>query len=277
MKIHEIIVEAIPISKYRDVMKLAGNVDYKARYDELFGGKMRLYFPLELNPESLNVYKKELGHEELFANLLNNDGYSNVNFQTNTAVDIHGRTVKLGKAIEKAISQRKDRVSSETIEQYIRYFHAWSRENQKANKEMKAKTEKEKLMVVISRHPYDVTCMSTGRDWTSCMNINNGARARSVLIDIKHGTIIAYLVYAHDTNIQHPLGRVLIKPFFNDRKDSILFGIEKKTYPQSAQFIPRWEDIVQKWVDDANAKAKKGTYYLPDGMYDDSIPLEIEK
>jgi hypothetical protein len=69
------------------------------------------------------------------------------------------------------------------------------------------------LMMVISDHAYDIAGMSTGRDWTSCMNIKNGTNKDYVENDIRYGTIIAYLCEASDTNIRNPYARILIKPY----------------------------------------------------------------
>jgi hypothetical protein len=288
MKIHEIIFEAIPISKYREVMKTAGDVDYKSRYDELFGGEMRLYFPLELPANAIKQFNKQQQNEhfELLTTLLNRCGYTSVDFYEGTVRDGHNRVIRLGKAIEKSIkyAQSKD-FNEETIDDYKRAFQLWSRLQQRATKELLSKTGNEKLMVVISRHPYDIAGMSTGRDWSSCMNLDTGKNSKYVPIDIKNGTIIAYLVFASDANLKNPIGRILIKPYFNidtwgdetRTMDNIMFGIEMRTYPPSAINIPNWVKIVRKWVDDANSKSKSGRYHLPTNMYNDSIPLEMEK
>jgi hypothetical protein len=289
MKIHEIIVEAIPISKYRDVMKKVGDVDYKSRYDEIFGGEMRLYFPVNIPANAVKQFHKQQ-QEDQFAELellLIRCGYSDIDFDEKTATDKHNRPIRLGKALEKSINyiEKNYKDLPEVVADYKRAFRLWERVNQKATKELLAKTENEPLMVVISRHPYDIAGMSTGRDWSSCMNLDIGKNSKYVPIDIKNGTIIAYLVYASDKNIEHPIGRVLIKPYFNidtwgdetRTMDNIMFGIEKKTYPPHAINIPNWLNIVLGWVNDVNSKSKSGRYHLPTDMYNDSIPLEIEK
>jgi hypothetical protein len=69
------------------------------------------------------------------------------------------------------------------------------------------------LSLVISNHAYDIAGMSTNRDWTSCMNIINGDNKVYVKHDIQYGTLVAYIIDKKDTNIEHPYGRILIKPY----------------------------------------------------------------
>lgn len=78
-----------------------------------------------------------------------------------------------------------------------------------ANDPSRQATKKE-TMAVISRHPYDLAGMSTGRGWTSCQNLDDDSECAYVPKDIKQGTLIAYEVAVKDYNINNPLGRILI-------------------------------------------------------------------
>ena len=80
-----------------------------------------------------------------------------------------------------------------------------------------------KLMIVLSNHSYDIAGMSADRKWTSCMNIISGSNARWVKEDIKWGTVVAYLIEENDKNINNPLGRILIKPYFDDNGAVVYF------------------------------------------------------
>lgn len=75
------------------------------------------------------------------------------------------------------------------------------------------------FLICISNHSYDIAGMSADRNWTSCMNLYTGEMRQYVYEDIKHGTLIAYIIEKSDTNINHPIGRVLIKPYKLARKD----------------------------------------------------------
>jgi len=74
------------------------------------------------------------------------------------------------------------------------------------------------LYICISDHPYDIAGMSTGRDWTSCMNVEDGICKDYVEEDVRYGTLVAYIIDRQDLNIEHPYGRVLLKPHKLRRK-----------------------------------------------------------
>lgn len=74
------------------------------------------------------------------------------------------------------------------------------------------------MYICISNHAYDIAGMSANRNWTSCMNLFTGEMRQYVYEDIKYGTLVAYIVDKNDTNIETPIGRVLIKPYKLARK-----------------------------------------------------------
>lgn len=281
MKIHEIIVEAIPISKYREVMKQVWSVDYKSRYKELFNGKMRIYIPLSKD-SSASKFKKDKNAEmfELLTNELTDAGYENIDFNNNTVAK--GRNViRMGKAISHLIDLLVDQVNdnipgaNHRLQKVDLAYTQWQEYNKKENREMQAKAKQhDQLMVVISRHPYDIAGMSTGRDWKSCMNLYTGAEKEYVPQDIYSGTIIAYVTSIDDKNLNSPLGRILIKPFF-DYEHNILLRMENRPYPYEATTIPKWVDVVKNWVNEANKNAKPGKYILPGELYQDDIDSTV--
>ena len=124
-------------------------------------------------------------------------------------------------------------------------------------------------LVVISRHPYDISSQSTGRGWTSCMNLIDGSNNNYVLEDIKEGTLIAYLIKADDKNITNPISRILIKPFVNTNnpKDVALFAEGTQYGTPDNQF----KEIVDKWIADINGSDKIGMYCLNPKLYNDNI------
>ena len=77
------------------------------------------------------------------------------------------------------------------------------------------------LKVVISRDPVDIAGMSTGRRWTSCMAKGRGNHYY-VPKEIAAGTLVAYLTHKDDETLEHPLMRVLLKPFHNQAGETIL-------------------------------------------------------
>lgn len=86
-----------------------------------------------------------------------------------------------------------------------------------------SKLDTKKMMIVLSNHAYDIAGMSTDRKWTSCMDILKGSNKHWVKEDIKWGTVVAYLIEESDKNIENPLGRILIKPYFDENKAIVYF------------------------------------------------------
>ena len=135
--------------------------------------------------------------------------------------------------------------------------------------------KEESLMIVFSSDKYDIAGMSTDRDWDSCMNVIKGGKKKYVERDIKEGSIICYLTKSSDTNIEKPLGRVLIKPYINmeNNKDVILYT-EDNTYgniPNPEIFVTTIDTYMEK------IQNLSGTYKRLGCLYDDSYRNEIQK
>lgn len=129
-------------------------------------------------------------------------------------------------------------------------------------------------MVVISRHPYDIAAMSTGRGWTSCMDLEEeGSMNHYVLNDVQGGTIIAYLIKTDDKNINRPIGRVLIKPFVDIvDKNNVIMVREEVIYGSSA---PGFIETVDKFLKVMNKGKGEGIYCLLPSLNADSIQKTI--
>jgi len=126
-------------------------------------------------------------------------------------------------------------------------------------------SKKENLLIVVSRHPYDIAGMSTGRGWTSCMNIDNGQYREYVTKDIENGTLVAYIIDSTDKNINKPISRLLIKPYINmeDKNDIFLYP-EKKVYGAG---VEGFRDRVIKWL--KTFQKLEGTYKFSKEVYED--------
>lgn len=96
-------------------------------------------------------------------------------------------------------------------------------------------------LIVISRANYDIAGMSTGRGWTSCMNLDGGSNKGYISCDLEEGSIIAYLIKKEDLNINNPIARVMIKPYINRyneyntifRQDNTVYGTATKSFVES--------------------------------------------
>lgn len=130
-----------------------------------------------------------------------------------------------------------------------------------------------RMIAVISRHPYDIASMSTRRSWISCMNLHHGGSAHYIPLEIKAGTIIAYLVYATDININNPISRIAIKPFVNTiGNHEIALGIQSQsTWMIYGNPVPEFVKVISDWVDNVNnSKNLSGIFKLDPSVYDDT-------
>jgi hypothetical protein len=128
------------------------------------------------------------------------------------------------------------------------------------------------LALVISRHPYDIASMSTGRPWTSCTNLGlsdkydaphkgRGSNSHTVPAAIRYGTLVAYAIRADDGNIKHPICRTNIMPFVNTQdKDDIVLDVSSNT--GYGTWPPRFEYVLRRWLNAVNHGNKGGTYRL---------------
>ena len=298
-------------STYREYVK---NWD-KERYSDLFNGKYRIYLPNIIDVHQkpvLNITQRDnkdnineainsfITVKNITKNppiiITNNDDYLR-----GIATDENGREYKIGKLLT----------------EYIKYQENWITENEKFVNDTKPTNEyshideknlltnklylekykkllttfnqrpsydstQKKLIIVISRHPYDVIGMSTDRNWKSCMLLpgydekkpQGGEYYDRLEYDVKEGTLVAYLIEDADKNINNPVARIAIKPFKNVNNNSILlepetrarYGGEYLTNDTKIEF----ETIVKNWCNEANKDLDIGVYKKSDELYDDS-------
>ncbi len=165
-------------------------------------------------------------------------------------------------------------------------------------------TEDEELMVVISRHPYDIAGSDTDRDWTNCMTIGtdksnrltslmdeletakskndekkidelerkiygykrNGMNVKYLIHEVKEGSLISYLIKASDKNIESPLAVLNIKPF--NSKNNIILSSSKNMYGvYRSEFKNKVDDILDEYF---NKDVKGGIFKINKKIYDDN-------
>ena len=174
--------------------------------------------------------------------------------------DSHGRTVRLGKALAKEAELKKMFDSD-------------------PDRKVVAQETKAGRMVCISMHPYDIAGMSTDRGWTSCMDLVNGVNKRYIKTETKTGTLIAYLIDAQDKNINKPVARCLLKPYFDmdDSRPSVgkkgitAVYLADRAYPdKNATFVLQVQDWVDQNINKDLALGKTSlNMMLPEKLYDD--------
>jgi hypothetical protein len=159
------------------------------------------------------------------------------------------------------------------------------------------------LKIIISRHPYDLLGMSSGRDWrlSSCMRLGTkddkvyrdvlgfsnkedyetknvygvyydwveteGGNKDSIVYDIEEGVLVAYVVNVNDNNINKPLSRLLIKPYVNKRKDDDIVWISSDTI--YGETVEGFKSSVDVWLDSWQKNNFNGIYCIKRFLYSD--------
>jgi hypothetical protein len=175
--------------------------------------------------------------------------------------DERGRETLMGdRPMEDVRKQIKDEARKQ-IEDLIAKYNAIP--EVKLYRENKTKT----FYIVFSKHRYDVAGMSTGRGWTSCMNLYSGINAQYIQHDVRGGTLVAYLVRNDDLNIENPVARIAIKPFVSvEDPSNVLYQAEQRAYgTPPVGFLDEVNMLL------ANAQSdKQGIFKLRDTLYCDT-------
>lgn len=225
------IVEALLPSQYRNLVK---GWD-RQRYAEIFKNPQyrhdrkgyRVYIPIE-SSQSADAPKSPT--QTQIERFLDENGFDLVDYVKGIVYNREKKqNIKIGRVLNKL--KATDLLNAFNVDK--------TREGKKSE-----------YMAVISRHPYDIAGQSTDRGWTSCMNLKNGGYNNYVPLDIREGTVIAYVTRVNDTNLENPTGRVSIKPFVDILgKAQVYFGIENQVYGSS---VPGFIETVRKWVNQVN-------------------------
>lgn len=139
-----------------------------------------------------------------------------------------------------------------------------------------------KLLLVISHNSEDIGAMSTGRDWTSCMNLKDGMYKDTALKQVKYGGMVAYLIFEDDKNIEHPIARIAIKRFINELdENAYVFAAENRIYGEiDTAKNANMQEQLRKLLEKSNKVTGKssGIYVRRDeDSYSDSKVNEIVK
>lgn len=214
---------ALPLSLYRRFVKGWDKGKYADLFSKYSGDRnsYRIYLPINSAPKLTTVQVPvDIGKA------VSDKGYQIDDYINGIAVDSSGkRRIKIGKLLSTDLQQK---FANDKQRQGARNLAVGG-------------------LCVISRHPYDVAGMSTGRGWTSCMNLIGGSNKHFVPAEVKEGSLIAYLVGKDDKNIQKPSARILMRVYESEDGKRGLFP--SSIYGQ-ASF--EFSATVSKWCAEIN-------------------------
>lgn len=250
-------LSAIPLKTYRN---WSGRKLYNPKlYEKLFkfwtkkDRAYRIYLPVGKAAKPHNTQGRKAVED-----YLNSVGYQVEDYLIGMAVHKdNGRTMKIGKILSKGKQTELKRV----------FDNDKSRQAQ-SNQDM---------YVVVSRHPYDIAGMSTGRDWESCLNIVSGSNKTYTQYDVEAGHLVAYLIEGSDKNINRPLARVRLMRYESkgsDKKSFILHRQEKVYGNANSRFL----STIDEWLAKVNPKDAEGSYCIADGIatYNDGMHYRLD-
>lgn len=236
-------LSAIPLSEYK---KWGGHGLFnRDMYEDLFfkQTKMKNAWRIYLPVNSKALPAKKVTVPAVVDKEVVDKGYRVEDYVAGIAVDPTGkRRIKIGKLLTPAAKKVFDNDSQ-----------------RKASRLINAP-----LLVVISRHPYDLMGMSTNRGWTSCTNMKDGSNRKYVKQDVKFGTLIAYLVKTDDKNINNPIGRVRIYRYTDEANPKNYLLVRDSTvYGTNA---PGFLETIDNWLSGVNDDRVEGTYCISPGV-----------
>ena len=186
------------------------------------------------------------------------------------------RTFRIGKAIEmvrrQELKKLEDRFNAGELYDLKREQDAMNKffdgvMDTFVNSPLRRQKEVTEFYVAISQDPDDVAMMSTGRDWTSCMELGKGSYHESVYCEIKQGALVAYLIRANDSNIEQPLARIHIRRFDNRQGNSVAIP-EESIYGNE---VPGFMQAVKDWLKQQQGEIAPGFYQRKGGEYSDTF------
>ncbi len=249
------LTEALPTqyqSKYHPIFK-DRTTEVTNRLNKLLDNKERVYIPY--SSETISETQDDV-RVYLF-----DRGYKIVDYKLNSAFQIGNpkRVMRISKLL------------TEDPELLKRFTLDDTRANSRAQKD---------FSIVLSSNYEDIASMSYCRDWNSCMDIESGGNKQFVANDIKQGTIVAYLIKNDDLEIDNPVGRVNIKPYYSSRDESeVLYVPDLEIYgnvPDEKGFIEKIKDYLKE----KQEVKLVGFYFKMGGLYSDNgspIKLTIDK
>lgn len=242
-----------------------------------FGDSDKIIMPYERHPDDATITTQNFrdhthynSHSSHVIRALQEHGYHTDDYESGLAYhrETPNRKMKIGKILAKEGIDKR-----ETAKTTTRGNRPLNIGQLYAADPLRASSDKAEKQIVISKHPYDVAGMSTGRSgWESCMNLDHGQNKRYVPSDLRHGTLTAYVTKKGDDNINEPIGRLNLKRF--DSGNHTIYRPEGRGYgsmPHGAiKKIKDWSE--EKYP------SRPGMYLKhPDLYNDDGNQIKIEK
>ena len=258
--------------------------EYKEAYANMFGGKNRIQIG------NVSLPKDETKTRELQKDLQDLVKFMKDNKNENAPVDILDKLEIYGpypkdtryidvkfndESVKKELSQALDpkinKYLFKTVIKRLKKYVSKDKQNELSQKAGQILTKGSNISqettapVILSKHPYDVAGMSTGKRWQSCKNTVDGCNRHYLDTEVGH-LLIAFVANPNAKGkdlLSDPYSRLLVMPVTGDNGyglyvSSDIYGME----------IPGFHSIVEQYVsefmpvyDDSDEKETVGKYY----------------
>jgi hypothetical protein len=121
--------------------------------------------------------------------------------------------------------------------------------------------------VVISQLPKDIATMSTGRDWSSCVDLEDGIHKEDIFCELSKGGFVAYLIRPEDLDVKSPIARLWIRRFESPSGASIAIPEETVYGNDKSGFY----EAVEDWINSKQGDIEYGPYRLQGADWSDSF------
>jgi hypothetical protein len=221
----------------------------------------RLYVPFETGNEDIRSNVKDI-----VVNELESLGYSLVSYKKGLAKkEGSSQVVKIGKVLSRyANNDSKYGDYYDENDGVGRVLMVGDILKLYTEDPVRNSSRSDDMMVVFSKHPYDIAGMSTDRNWGSCQKIG-AQQSDRLYCGVKEGTIVIYLISGNDPNITRPIGRTLAKQYVNkENPEDIMYVVSGEYGNAPSDF----KTYVIGIFDKIN-KEKVGSYRYNSGLYND--------
>jgi hypothetical protein len=208
-------------------------------------------------------------------------GYELVNYKGGLAKPIGGKnSYRIMKIINGSMEQEKKEIEEQKASGIISELSAQNKLKYIKNfyddlislfQNDPARASGTQFYTVISKNPHDLASISTGRSWTSCMNLITGSNKATVWCELKNGGFVAYMIRADDMDVQKPLARILIRRF--DRRRKSTGEIQSVAVPEDVVYgsdNPDFVKLVKDWLRSKQGEVV-GSYYRRGGEHSDTF------
>lgn len=263
------------LAKEKQMTRTKSNAYKIPEINEVFGNKDRLVYDFNFDFEAAfsNVVSDMTSSYNQISNFIEQHGYDipNVKAYIDGICKKPGdkNIYKIGRILEKL---KQPMVSimgrNEESKDRPKYTHLFKTDPIRH-------VQDNKTSIVISRHPYDIYGMSTGRSWTSCVDLKyrkEGNNSCTLPAEVNEGTLVAYLIPSSEVrpngkvDLRKPVSRITLKPLRN-MEGELGYGVAK---PYGAAMM-EFTNFCKKWaVKNFNSKVKnRSGFKLANNVYPD--------